>query len=141
MKRRSSNGLKRKPRPAALAKVRLRSISDMDGRSAAYRQAMQLVSGLESDLGGSEAITAGARELVKRCALLSAICEDAEVRWLKHEEVDLSVYLAAINAQRRCLVTLGLDRRARQVGSSTLDPQRRLNELFGYAGEQEVEDA
>ena len=64
----------------------------MDGRTRAARLAARLVGELENDLGGGELIaelTAGQRELVKRVAMLSAITEDIETRWLEHQTVDL----------------------------------------------------
>jgi hypothetical protein len=101
------------------SKTRLLSLDDLDGRTNAARKASSLVAGLESDLGGTESITVGQRELIKRAALLGAITEDAECRWLRKEQVDLGIYLAAINVQRRVLTSLGLDRRAREIGSSS----------------------
>lgn len=54
----------------------------------------------------------------KRSAVLSAQLEDFETRWCLGEEVELPDYLAAINVQRRILVSLGLERRARDVTPS-----------------------
>ena len=68
-----------------------------------------------ADLGGADRLSEGSRQLVQRAAVLGAYIENCEARWLGGEVVDLSDYLAAINAQRRVLATIGLDRRARNV--------------------------
>jgi hypothetical protein len=73
---------------------------------------------LESDLGGEQNLTAGRRQLIQHAALLGAVLEDYECRWLRQQPVEMSEYLQALNVQRRLLVTLGLDRQARQVNSS-----------------------
>ena len=89
---------------------RLRNLSDLDGRTTSAKRARQLVSALENDLGGSDSITTAARQLIQHAALLGAYIEDAETRWLRHEEVELSDFLHAINSQRRLLTVLGLSR-------------------------------
>ena len=99
--------------------VRLRTLDDLDGRTRAAKLAQRLVAGLEADLGGGDALSVGTRELIKRAALLGAIVEDCEVRWLERKPVDLAEYLAAVNSQRRVLATIGLDRRPRDI---TPDP-------------------
>ena len=113
-------------------KVRLRSLDDLDNRTAAARRARDLVADLESDLGGGDRLSVGLRELVKRAAMLGAIVEDCEVRWLERKPVDLDTYLAAVNAQRRVLVTVGLDRVPRDV---TPDATGKIVEAIrsGYA--------
>jgi hypothetical protein len=102
-------------------KPRLRTLEDMDLRCSGAIRAKQLVADLtaelQSDLGGSTALTAGKRELVKHAALLSALAEDFEVAWITKRQPPmlLSEYLQALNVQRRLLVTLGLDRQQREV--------------------------
>ena len=96
-------------------KVRLCSLDDLDHRTTAAKRAASLVSGLESDAGGADQVSVGQRELIKRAALLGAFIEDCEVRWLQHERVEVSEYLAAINAQRRVLATIGLERKPRSI--------------------------
>jgi hypothetical protein len=56
---------------------------------------------------------------VQRAAILGAYIEDFETRWIKGEQFDSSEYLSAINAQRRVLATIGLERRARDITDST----------------------
>lgn len=94
-------------------RIRLRSIDDLDGRTAAARRARELVEALETDLGGDP--TTGERELIKRAALLGAITEDCEVRWLERRPADLTLYGTLVDRQRRILEALGLRRRPRDV--------------------------
>jgi hypothetical protein len=91
------------------------SLGDLDRRTTAYRNAERLFADLISDLGGERHASTGQRELAHRASVLGAIIQDAEVRYLKGEPVDLNAHLASINAYRRVLATLGLERRARTI--------------------------
>jgi hypothetical protein len=103
------------PMRTRYGKVRLRSLDELDGRTAAAQRAASLVAGLEADLGGKDSLSVGMHELVKRVALVGALCEDAEVCWLEGKPIDVGHYALLANAQRRLLLTLGLDRRPRDV--------------------------
>ena len=116
--------------------ARLRSIEDLDGRTTASRKARQLLSGIESDLGGADLLSVGQRQLAQRAALLGALIEDAEARWAAGESIDIDPYLRAVGVQRRVLATLGLERRARDVTPSEdlqsyLSARRRVAEAAG----------
>jgi glutathione S-transferase len=97
------------------SKARLLTLGHLDGRTMAAKRARELIEAIELDLGGADRLSEGSRQLVQRAAVLGAYIENCETRWLGGDAVDLSDYLAAINAQRRVLATLGLDRRARNV--------------------------
>lgn len=103
-------------------RLRLRTIDSLDGRTASARRARDLVAGLEEDAGGSEHISVATKQLVQRAAILGALIEDFEARWLGGQQIDVAELLMAVNCQRRVLATLGLERKARDV----LDP-------LGYA--------
>jgi hypothetical protein len=96
-------------------KVYLRSVDDLDGRTLAAKRTRQLVANIVTDLGGEENTTAGQRELVKHAAVLGAFIEDHEAAWIAGEKIPLDTYLAAVNAQRRLLRTIGLERKQRDV--------------------------
>jgi hypothetical protein len=96
-------------------KLRLLTLGHLDGRTAAARRARELIEAIQTDLGGSDHLSEGERQLVQRAAVLGAYIESCEVKWLGGEAVDLADYLAAINAQRRVLATIGLERRSRDV--------------------------
>src|SRR6266567_1058491 len=96
----------------------------------------QLLSGIESDLGGADLLSVGQRQLAQRAALHGALPEDAEARWAAGESIDIDPYLRAVGVQRRVLATLGLERRARDVTPSEdlqsyLSARRRVAEAAG----------
>ncbi len=78
----------------------------------------ELVAAFEADLGGTDRLSTSQRQLVQRAAILAVQCEDFEVRYSIGQLIELDMYLAAINCQRRVLVELGLERRARDVTPS-----------------------
>jgi hypothetical protein len=101
-------------------KVRFVTIDHLDGRTGAARRVRELVASIESDLGGADQLTAGQRQLVQRAGVLGAFIEHNEALWAAGDTIDVGEYLAAINAQRRVLVTLGLERKQRDVGGLSL---------------------
>ncbi len=96
-------------------KTRLLTLDALDGRTAAAKRARDLIAALEADLGGADHLSVGQQQLVQRVAVLGALAEDYEARWIAGEQVEVGEYLSAINVQRRVLATLGLERRARDV--------------------------
>jgi len=120
------------PRTRA-GKRRLRTLDELDQRTAAYRRAQQLVSGLESDLGGPEQLSTAQREIAKHAALLGAQLEDLECRWISGEPISLGDYSTLVNTQRRSLVTVGLERVPKDIS----DEQSQLRELLDLAREPE----
>jgi hypothetical protein len=96
-------------------KTRLRTLTDLDQRTASARRAKELMQALTDDLGGSDALTAAQGELIQRAALLGAFLEDCEARWLAGEAVDVPAWLSATDRQRRLLETLGIERRQKPV--------------------------
>jgi hypothetical protein len=113
------------PAPKA-GKLRLLTLGHLDGRTAAARRARELIEAIQTDLGGSDHLSEGERQLVQRAAVLGAYIESCEVKWLGGKAVDLADYLAAINAQRRVLATVGLERRARNVTPSVAEYVTRM---------------
>jgi glutathione S-transferase len=113
------------PAPKA-GKLRLLTLGHLDGRTAAARRARELIEVIQTDLGGGDRLSEGERQLVQRAAVLGAYIESCEVKWLGGEAVDLADYLAAINAQRRVLATIGLERRARNVTPSVAEYVARM---------------
>jgi hypothetical protein len=101
-------------------KVKLLTLDRLDRRTAAAQRAVQLVDAVSNDLGGSDRLSEGTRMLVQRAAVLNTFIESCEVKWLAGQPIELGDYLAAINCQRRCLESIGLDRLPRDV--STLSP-------------------
>jgi hypothetical protein len=96
-------------------KIRLRSLEHLDARTAPARRARELVSELESDLGGGDRLPVAIRQLIQRAAMMAVMVEDIEVRWLERKPADLSTYGTLVDRQRRVLEALGLGRTARDV--------------------------
>jgi hypothetical protein len=109
------------PPQKSTGKVRLMSLDRLDGRTIACRRARELVSSIQADLGGIDQLSEGSRQLVRRAAVLGVYIENCEAQWLAGQEVALGDYLSAINSQRRVLTTIGLERRARDVTTPTLE--------------------
>ncbi len=100
------------------AVVQLRTLQDLDGRTRAAKAAQRLVHSMKRDLGGE--LSSAQRELVQRAALLGAMLEDAETRWLESKPADLASYGQLVDRQRRLLETLGLKRQAPIVADDQL---------------------
>jgi hypothetical protein len=101
---------KRGPRPSQAKKTRMITLDHIDRRTNSSRRALELISTLESERGGSDTITEGVRQLCQRVALLSVILEDFESRFIGGAPIDLADYLATVATQRRVLQALGLQR-------------------------------
>jgi hypothetical protein len=99
-------------------KAKLLDLNNLDQRTAACKAARALVDSLTASLGGADMLSAGERQLIERAALLGAIIRDFETRWVAGQQIAMSEFLAAVNAQRRVLVSLGLRKRARDVTPS-----------------------
>jgi hypothetical protein len=108
-----------KPWLARHGHVRFLTLAHLDGRSRAVASANALKAGFETDLGGD--LSTGQSQLVQRAALLGVMIEDFETRHLLGEPIEVDLYLTAINVQRRVLVTLGLERKARDVSTPSLN--------------------
>jgi hypothetical protein len=94
-------------------------LGDVDRRSLQARRHVDLLEDMIADLGGAENCTVAQIEVVRRAAGLGAFCDRCEAAMAREEEVEFDRYLAACNSLRRLLVTLGLERRARDV--TTID--------------------
>jgi hypothetical protein len=88
-------------------KARLKSLRDLDQRTASAKRAKELIAAITADLGGADSLTAAQQELVQLA--------DCEARWLAGEAVDGPAWLSATDRQRRLLETLGIHRKPRDV--------------------------
>lgn len=91
----------------------------VDGRSLMARRFREIVSGIESDLGGD--LTEAQCQLVCRAATLAIWCEQREAELGEGGEFDAGAYATIANALRRLLSDLGLERRARDITPSLSD--------------------
>jgi hypothetical protein len=104
-----------KTKPKAKRKFLIKTFEDLDGRTRAVRAARDLHHGFLSDLGGADYVTTAQRELSQRAACLGAALEDLEAAMLGGDEISLSDYTTMVNAQRRVLSDIGLERRAHDI--------------------------
>ena len=97
-------------RPKAGGKLRLLTLSDLDGRTAAAKRARSLAAALADELGG--AITASQGAAVERAATLVALAEDVRSRRLAGDvkSVSLEDLVRVDAAADRALRRLGLKR-------------------------------
>jgi hypothetical protein len=107
-----------KTRPSRSVRTRLITLDHLDRRTYASRRALELISALENERGGPDQVTEGVRQLCQRTAILAAILEDFETRWVNGETIDLPNYLSAVGVQRRVLTSLGLHRLPKDVTQS-----------------------
>ena len=117
---------KGKVRLATTSKVK--DLSSLDRRTAAYRKTLQLISAIEADLGGPDQLSTAERQIIRHAALTSAMLEDHGTRWLGGEPVDPAVYCTLANSERRLYETVGLQRRQRDVSTLTLADVIKANE-------------
>lgn len=109
IKKRGKNGR------SATGKQRLRSLDDLDKRTAATQSILRTRERILRDLGGDP--SAMALEVVNSVCVLSAMLQDAGSAYLRGEPIDLLGYGTLANAQRRLLADLGLHRVARDISS------------------------
>jgi hypothetical protein len=93
--------------------------------SAWARRFHDLIQGHVSDLGGRSIMSEAQFALCKRAAGLECELEQMEGRMSQGEEISLDAYGRAASHLRRILETLGLQRRARDVGPTLGEILRR----------------
>lgn len=101
------------PARTRAGKVRLRTLSDIDARTATYRRFKELVASYTSDLGSD--LTTAESAIIQRVVSLQVWLEDAEASYAGNGELDIATYTTASNALRRLLADIGLQRRARDI--------------------------
>lgn len=103
------------------SKIRLRSLNDLDRRTRSAQVALKLRDELFGDLGGSDRVSTAKRVLVENAALLGAAIQANATAFLSGGDADLSELVLLVNAQRRLLADLGLERSARDVTPPSID--------------------
>ncbi len=90
-------------------------LGDVDGRSREARRYHDVYAALIAHLGGEDHASEVKRHLAKRASALIIWAEMEEARLATGEVLDVQVYTTAVNALRRLLCDLGLERVARDV--------------------------
>jgi len=103
------------------AKIKLRTLNDLDLRTSAAKAVLVLRDSIVKDLGGDQQLSAMQTCLVENAAMLGAALEDMATAYLTGERVDLALYCTIANSQRRLLADLGLERRARDITDNLAD--------------------
>ena len=97
-------------------KLRLLTLSSLDGRTTAVRRIKELEAQIVVDLGGD--LTEAQKSIMRRAVVLSAVLEDQEARWAEGTPLTLTEYCSATNVLRRLLSTLGLERKQKSLNGS-----------------------
>lgn len=93
-------------------------LAHIDGRSREARRFRDIYQAFVAHLGGEEWITETRRHLAKRASALATWCEVEEAKLAMGGELDITAYTTSVNALRRLLVDLGLERVARDITPS-----------------------
>ena len=99
-------------------KVRLLSLSDLDGRTRSAQLVSKTIDNLVADLGGEDNLSTAEHLIVRRAAIAGAMSEDLAARWLTGELVDPAIFATLANVERRQLESVGIKRRPRDVTQS-----------------------
>jgi hypothetical protein len=85
--------------------------SNADGRSAAARRFKDILQQILADLGGTDILSEGQRQLCRRAATLSIQAESMEADAIAGKPFDTDLYGQLTDRLGRCLQRLGLERR------------------------------
>jgi hypothetical protein len=96
-------------------KQRLLTLHGLDKRTPAYLETKKLITAIESDLGGAEALSAAERQIVQHAAVVGAMITDMEIKYLAGQAIDTSEYGFLVGVQHRLFSLIGLRRRPRDV--------------------------
>jgi hypothetical protein len=100
-------------------------LTKVDGRTLISRRLRALLSALSADVvRGHGRVTAAQRMLIERAAFLTLQCQAAETDAAFGRDVDLTLYITAVNALRRTLLALGLPDRQPEPPSAPAEPQQ-----------------
>jgi hypothetical protein len=94
-------------------------LNGVDGRSPWVRRCKDIIAAHISDLGGEDNTSAAERSLVRRAAVMTTELEMLEAKFANAgmaKPDDLDLYVRASGNLRRLLESVGLQRRAREVG-------------------------
>jgi hypothetical protein len=106
-------------KPTARSKVTngaaLFSSDLIDGRSAMSRRFRDILSAIVSDLGGSDRLSEGQKQLARRISLMSVQCEAMEANSIAGEAIDIDTYGQLSDRIGRACQRLGLKRVPKEI--------------------------
>lgn len=88
-------------------------LDGVDGRSATMRRYREILAQLKADMGNdpSEAMMM----LLRRATTLAVWCEGEETKLAKGEDISIGEFTSTVNALRRLLSDIGLERKAKDI--------------------------
>jgi hypothetical protein len=99
-------------------KSRLLTLEDLDKRTRAAQRAFDIHDRLVAERGGPESMSVLRYSLTRSVAVLSAMVEDVQARWLRGEKIDPAAIATLLNARRREAELIGLDPELKDVTPS-----------------------
>ena len=148
--KRSDFGKKHQARaPLTLPKKEFRSrvttgaeiLPHVDGRGFLARRFRDLQATLCQDLGKQEACAEAMLQLVRTTAGLVILREEMDAKAVNGERIDIGHYVRVSGALRRCLSTLGLERKARDITPSLQDYMAMTPTERAGVSKKQAEDA
>ena len=110
----------------------LPGFGEIDGRSVTARRFRDHVHALAEQVGGKP--SAAQEMIIRRCAALAVICEQAEAKMVAGDAIDEAHFLGCAGRLASLLNTLGLHRHARDVS-----PEARIVDAHARAVLEESE--
>lgn len=95
-------------------------LAGVDGRSLIARRYREISASIAIDLGGEDVLTEGQKQLLRTIAGLVVLRENLDTKIVNGERVNSGEYTHIANGLRRCLATVGIERRARTVNGGPL---------------------
>jgi hypothetical protein len=126
-----TNGAAKARKPYKIGRItkpQLLTRDQLDGRTNACKLFERLITDIENDLGGADRLSTIERALIEAFAGACVTMQNLNTRLALGEAIDLSEHAQAVSAMVRVSNKLGLQRRAKDVGSSLGDLLRQDHE-------------
>src|SRR5690242_19618685 len=89
-------------------KVRALTLDDLDRRTKAAQGALEMHDRLVAERGGAEQMGVLRYEMTRTVAVLSAMIQDQQVRWLKGEPIEPATIATLVNTRQREAQAIGI---------------------------------
>lgn len=99
-------------------------LADVDQRTSTYRRYRDLVEQIVADQGGNDRCSESRKQLVRRFASVSVICEQAEAKLVAGEPIDVQQHALLCSTLTRLVSRLGIDRIAKDISPTLSDVLR-----------------
>jgi hypothetical protein len=96
-------------------KVRALTLDDLDRRTKAAQAAFEMQDRLVAERGGAEQMGVLRYEMTRTVAVLSAMIQDQQVRWLKGESIEPATIATLVNTRQREAQAIGIDPLPKEV--------------------------